>query len=39
MFRNQFQNLVFVGAHSDALPIGENEPLMAAHFQKQSSCG
>ena len=32
MFGNKFQSLVFVGAHSDALPIRKHEPLMRANF-------
>ena len=32
MFGNKLQSLVFVGAHSDALPIRKHEPLMAPNF-------
>jgi hypothetical protein len=38
MFGNQFQSLVFVGAHSDALPICKHEPLMAANFLDHIFC-
>ena len=38
MFGNKFQSLVFVGAHSDALPIRKHEPLMAANFLDHIFC-
>jgi hypothetical protein len=38
MFGNQFQSLVFVCAHSDALPICKHEPLMAANFLDHIFC-
>jgi len=38
MFGNQFQSLVFVGAHSDALPIRKHEPLMEANFLDHIFC-
>ena len=38
MFGNKFQSLVFVGAHSDALPIRKHEPLMAPNFLDHIFC-
>jgi hypothetical protein len=32
MISHHFHSLVFVGAQSDALPIGKYEPLMTANF-------
>ena len=32
MFGHHFHRLVFVGAESNALPIGKHEPLMTANF-------
>jgi hypothetical protein len=38
MFGNKFHSLVFVGAHSDTLPIRKHEPLMAANFLDHIFC-
>jgi hypothetical protein len=32
MFAHCFHRLIFVGAKSNALPIGKHEPLMKANF-------
>ena len=38
MFGHKFHSLVFVGAHSDTLPIRKHEPLMAANFLDHIFC-
>ena len=38
MFGHKFHRLVFVGTHSDTLPIRKHQPLMAANFLDHIFC-